>query len=75
MALAPPPVYRSTKKLPPKILDSINIYINRQDCVPRMSLASVAKLVAILRAVDKLKLTPYEQLQVLAEVSDQKVIK
>ena len=67
VALAPPPVYRAEgRPLPDRIADAIAIYINRQDCVPRLSLASIAKLVSMVKAVDKLKLSPSEQLRVLS---------
>jgi hypothetical protein len=37
-----------------------------QDCVPRLSLASVARLMSMARAVAALKLTVYQQMQVFA---------
>lgn len=36
---------------------AISIYINNYDCVPRLSLASVARLLASVRAVDGLGLS------------------
>jgi len=65
--LAPPPVFREgAQKLPPQVSKSIDIYIFGQDCIPRVSLASAARLLAALRAVDALKLTAKESLLFLA---------
>ena len=69
VALAPPPVFRSKsskRTLPSRVSDAITIYVNRQDCVPHMSLATIAKLLGYARAVDGLDLTALQQLQVLA---------
>ena len=66
ISLAPPPVYRSTVKLPKEVKHKIEIYINNNDCVPRLSLGVIAKLLAMMKAVDSLPLTTYEQLQLLA---------
>ena len=67
VALAPPPVYQSDKSLGPEIVSAIDIFVNNFDCVPRLSLASVARLLAMLRAVDELGLSVGEQLRVLME--------
>jgi len=67
VALAPPPVYRSNKKIPQSLSSSIQIYINNYDCVPSLSLSSVAKLLAAVRAVDHLGLSLSQQLSILAE--------
>ena len=67
VALAPPPVYQSDKSLPYEIVEAIDIFVNNFDCVPRLSLASVARLLAMVRAVDELGLTVGEQLKVLTE--------
>ncbi len=69
VALAPPPVYRSTTPLPPETSEHITCYINGQDCVPRMSLGSVAWLLAALRAVDALKISPVEHLELLTGIT------
>ena len=68
IALAPPPVYRSTVKLPKEMKEKIEIYINNNDCVPRLSLGVIAQLLAKMKAVDALPLTTTEQLQLLAGV-------
>ena len=67
VALAPPPVYQSEKSLSPEIAGAIDIFVNNVDCVPRLSLASVARLLAMVRAVDELGLSVGEQLKLLAE--------
>ena len=77
VALAPPPVYRPRSRssgvsVPKDIQEAINIYINNQDCVPRMSLASIAKLLAMIRVVDALPLTAYEQVHCSKERSKRK---
>eukprot|EP00090_Calanus_glacialis_P013019 TRINITY_DN21635_c0_g1_i1.p1 TRINITY_DN21635_c0_g1~~TRINITY_DN21635_c0_g1_i1.p1 ORF type:complete len:358 (-),score=89.33 TRINITY_DN21635_c0_g1_i1:91-1164(-) len=73
IALAAPPVYRSQSVLPPSVTNAIEIYINNYDCVPRLSLGSIARLLACMRAVDSLGLTLTEQLSILAERSDENV--
>ncbi len=65
IALAPPPVYLSSSPLPPEISERITCYINNHDCVPRLSLGSAAKLVAILRAIDELSFYPGEIAELL----------
>jgi len=67
VALAPPPVYQSEKSLKQEVVEAIDIFVNNFDCVPRLSLASVARLLAMVRAVDELGLTVGEQLKVLTE--------
>ena len=68
MALAPPPIYRpadKSKSLPKRVRDSIDIYINGQDCVPRMSLATLTKVISMARAVDAIEMTALEQVQMI----------
>ena len=48
-----------------RFLDNIDIFVNNDDCIPRMSLASIAKLVKMVRAVDSLNLTAREHLQLI----------
>jgi hypothetical protein len=66
IALAPPPVYRSSVKLAKELKHKIEIFINNNDCVPRLSLGVVAKLLAMMKAVDSLPLSKFEQLQLLS---------
>ena len=66
IALAPPPVYRSSSKLPKDLKTKIEIFINNNDCVPRLSLGVVAKLLAMMKAVDSLPISKFEQLQLLS---------
>ena len=47
------------------MVDAIEIYINNCDIVPRLSLASVAHLLACLRAVDELKLSLATQFDIM----------
>ena len=53
IALAPPPVFRSDHSLPHHISSAVDIFINNSDCVPRLSLASLARLLSSIRAVDE----------------------
>merc|ERR1711953_1330962 len=73
LALAPPPVYRARKS--PKIFkDNIDIFINGNDVVPRLSLANMAKLLAMLRAFDKVDLNIQDYLKILAGIEEPEVI-
>ncbi len=60
IALAPPPVYRSNTPLPRDVVKRIEIYINNNDCVPSLSIAVIAQLSAMMKAVDDLKFSPLE---------------
>ena len=72
LALAPPPVYRARKS--PKIFkDNIDIFINGNDVVPRLSLANMAKLLAMLRAFDKVDLNIQDYLKILAGIEEPEV--
>ncbi len=73
IALAPPPVYRSDVTLPSVYKDKIHIYINSNDCVPRLSLANMASLMAKLRAIDNLPMGVQEHFQIFAGLDDPKV--
>ena len=66
IALAAPPVYRAEVPLPDKVSKAMVIYVNNFDCVPRLSLGSIARLLVSMRAVDNLGLTLTEQLSILA---------
>jgi len=66
IALAAPPVYRAEVPLPDKVSKAMEIYVNNFDCVPRLSLGSIARLLVSMRAVDNLGLTLTEQLSILA---------
>ena len=75
IALAPPPVYRPgdmAKKLEEDIQKNIIIFVNGNDCVPRLSLANCAWLLAALRGIDNLKLTTYDQLSIIVQKSTTK---
>lgn len=65
VALGPAPVYRTVGSMPRVFKDSIHIYVNDRDVVPRLSLGSVAKLLMALREIDTLGLTLEEQLAVV----------
>ena len=69
IALAPPPVYRSNSKTS-KFNQNINIFINGNDCVPRLSLANMAKLLATLRAFDQISISIQDTLKILAGLED-----
>ena len=53
------------------MFEAIDIFINSDDCVPRMSLGSLTRLVLSLRAVDTLNLTVAEQFNILSEKKDE----
>ena len=58
-------LFRSEKDVvPDSVRGAMAIYINSQDCIPRMSLASIAKLLAVARAIDDLPLTGMQQMRV-----------
>ena len=68
VALAPPPVYRpedGMSFLEKNVQKNILIFVNGNDCVPRLSLANCAWLLAALRAVDNINLTVYDQLSIV----------
>merc|ERR1719291_1446645 len=52
--------------LPPLVRERVDIIVHRHDCVPRMCLGSLARLMASLRAVDQLGLTTSEAVSALA---------
>jgi hypothetical protein len=77
VALAPPPVYRisDTKKiLPHEFREKIKIYINGNDVVPRLSLANMAKLMAMLRSIDQVPMTVQDHLKILAGLEEPEVL-
>ena len=63
--------------MPAKIQNDIKIFINQNDCVPRLSLANMAKLIAMARAIDgelsSMSLEIKDYLKILAVVDDEKV--
>ena len=65
VALAPAPVYRTHGSIPALYLDNIHIYVNDKDCVPTLSLGSVAKLLAVLREIDNVGLSLDQQLAII----------
>ena len=73
VALAPPPVYRTASNLA-KFNQNINIYINGNDCVPRLSLANMAKLLATLREIDKESISIQDTLKILAGLNEPEVL-
>ena len=73
VALAPPPVYRSRSV--DKYSQNIDIFINGNDCVPRLTLANMAKLMSMLRAVDQVPLSVQDHLKIIAGVDDPEVSK
>lgn len=74
VALAPPPVYRSDAPVPESISKCLDIYINNQDCIPRCCLGSIARLVAMVRAVDKIEMSSYEKVKVVAGMTDDETV-
>ena len=67
-ALAPPPVFRSENI--EKYQDKIDIFINENDCVPRLSLANIAKLLAIMEAIDDIELPLKDQIMIYGGFKD-----
>jgi len=68
VALAPAPLYRVGSAA--NIDENIRVYVYGKDIVPSLSLASVAKLLVRLRAVDELGLSLEEQVRVVMEKDD-----
>ena len=62
-AFAPPPVFSSPNLLDRYGLDSIHVYINHSDVVPRLSLATFNDMIYALQKIDMLKLDMKERLQ------------
>ena len=76
IALAPPPVYLASKSifsnsLPASVSEKIEIYIHHHDCVPRMSLGSLTRLLISMRAVDNLAMTVTQQINMLRDNTDE----
>jgi len=71
VALCPAPVYRTEGDVSLEYLEKIHIYILDKDVVPRLSLGSVAKLLAMLREVDGLRLSLDEQLGIIMWRTDE----
>ena len=67
IALAAPPVYRSQSSLPPRVTNAIEIYINNYDCVPRLSLGKIARLLACIRRTALVSLSPSSSLSWLRD--------
>ena len=63
--------------MPAKFQNDIKIFINQNDCVPRLSLANMAKLIAMARAIDdelsNMSLEIKDYLKILAVVDEEKV--
>ena len=73
VALAPPPVFRCKKKIPEKFTKNIHIFINGNDCVPRLTLANMALVIAMIRAIDDSELDAKDYLKILAGIEDEDV--
>ena len=74
VALGPAPVYRTIGQVSRQFRDSIHIYVNDRDVVPRLSLGSVAKTLAVLREIDSLNLSLDEQLAVIMWRKDDQTV-
>ena len=48
-----------------RLVNNIDIFINNDDIIPRISLASIVKLLKMIRAIDNLNLTNYEIFQLI----------
>ena len=80
VALAPPPVYRSgqsifSRSLPRTVSENIEIFINNHDCIPRMSLGSLTRLLTSMRAVDNLALSVTDQVNILMDKEEELLAK
>ena len=75
MALAPPPVFRSNF-INPRFKTNIHIFINENDVVPRLSLHNIAKLMTLVRMIDKMRSSLFDMVQILTNKKepDQKYI-
>jgi len=68
IVIAPPPVYHSTKPMD-QFKKHIQIFINRHDVVPRLSMYTLAKFYEAASIIDELKLvdlSTYETIKTLA---------
>lgn len=74
VALGPAPVYRTIGQVSQQFRDRIHIYVNDRDVVPRLSLGSVAKTLAILREIDSLDMSLDEQLAVIMWRKDEQTV-
>ena len=73
-AFAPPPVF-SSPYLPNRYpMDSVEVYINHSDVVPRLSLATFNDMLYVLQKIDKLKLDMKERLRVALSNPDHPII-
>ena len=75
MALAPPPVFRSNF-IYPRFKTNIHIFINENDVVPRLSLHNIAKLMTLVRTIDKIRSSLFDMIRILTDKKepDQKYI-
>ena len=48
-----------------RLVDKIDIFINNDDIIPRISLAAIVKIMKMIRAIDNLNLTNYEIFQLI----------
>ena len=48
-----------------RLIQNIDIFINNDDIIPRISLASIVKMFKMLRAIDSLDLSNYEVFQLI----------
>ena len=58
VALAPPPVYKSSEQLAKNVLDSVHIFVNNGDLVPRASMATLAQFITDIKSLDETNPTP-----------------
>ena len=72
IALAAPPVFRSESEIP-DMKNHIKNFVNRNDIVPRLSLANMAKIVAMARAIDEIELNALDYAKIIAGIDDPEV--
>jgi len=67
LALAPPPIYRSSTELSDEIKKNLKIIIFNNDIVPRLSLANIAKMLRVLRKMDDLNVPLYSLVSIITD--------
>jgi len=75
VAFAPPPVYYSETPIPQNIRESIHIFVNNGDLVPRASMATLAQFIMDLKTLDENIYMPVDVIGVIRRNDLQEVEK
>merc|ERR1712060_203017 len=66
-AFAPPPTFEPSSAVPHWVQDSIYSFIYNMDCIPRICLGTVSKLLLAVQQVDALQMSTEQRLACLME--------